>query len=208
MPVLAQWYFDVVSPYSYLQTADLDRLPSTIEVVPKPVLLGALLKTAGIKAPADVPAKRLHLYRQCVWFARQRNIPFCMPPRHPFNSLAALRLLCSLGPTIEQAHLACKFVFGQGNDPSTPEGLRKLAEVLGIQATEVTISAASNKAKLRANTDEAVAFGAWGVPTFVVNGELFWGADSFPMVLEFLNNSQLFETPEMKRVDNLPSGIL
>jgi 2-hydroxychromene-2-carboxylate isomerase len=207
MPVLAQWYFDVVSPYTYLQTADMDRLPSTIEVVPKPVLLGALLKTAGIKAPAEIPAKRLHLYRQCVWFARKRSIPFCMPPRHPFNSLAALRLLCSLGPTIEQAYLACKFVFGQGNDPSTPEGLRKLAEVLGIRAPEATVSAESNKAKLRANTEEAMAFGAWGVPTFVVNGELFWGADSFPMMLEFLNNSQLFETPEMKRIDNLPSGI-
>jgi len=208
MPVLVQWYFDVVSPYAYLQTADMDRLPSTVEVVPKPVLLGALLKTAGIKAPAEVPAKRLHLYRQCMWFAQQRNIPFCMPSRHPFKSLAALRLLCSLGPTIEQAHLACKFVFGQGNDPSTPEGLMKLAEALGIHATEATVSTASNKAKLRANTEEAMALGAWGVPTFVVNGELFWGTDSFPMMLEFLNNSQLFETPEMKRVDNLPSGFV
>lgn len=207
MPVIAQWYFDVISPYAYLQIADMHRLPSTIEVVPKPVLLGALLKTAGIKAPADVPAKRRHLYRQCVWFAQQRNIPFCMPPRHPFNSLAALRLLCSVGPTIEQAHLACNFVFGQGNDPSTPEGLGRLAEELGIHATEATVSAPSNKAKLRANTEEAMAFGAWGVPTFVVNGELFWGADSFPMMLEFLNNSRLFETPEMKRLDCLPSGI-
>ena len=97
MPILTRWYFDVVSPYAYLQLADLNQLLSTVSVVPKPVLLGALLKETGIKAPAAIHAKRLHLYQQCAWLARARGIPFVMPPRHPFNSLAALRLLCSAG---------------------------------------------------------------------------------------------------------------
>jgi 2-hydroxychromene-2-carboxylate isomerase len=206
MPMLARWYFDIVSPYAYLQLADLNRLPSRVSIEPRPVLLGALLKETGIKAPAAVPAKRLHLYRQCAWLARARGIPFVMPPRHPFSSLAALRLLCSLGPTMDHVRLAFAFVFGEGHDPSTPDALEQLGERLGIQATLTAASDDANKAKLRENTDEALALGVWGVPTFVVHGQLFWGTDSFPMMLDFLSNPQLFDTPQMQRLDELPSA--
>ena len=206
MPVLARWYFDVVSPYAYLQLADLKQLPSAVSIDPKPVLLGALLKETGIKAPAAVPAKRLHLYRQCAWLARARGIPFVMPPRHPFSSLAALRLLCSIGPTMDDVRLAFGFVFGEGHDPSTPEALEQLGKRLSIQAPQTAASGDANKLKLRANTDEALALGVWGVPTFVVNGHLFWGTDSFPMMLDFLRDPQLFDTPEMQRLDHLPSA--
>jgi 2-hydroxychromene-2-carboxylate isomerase len=206
MPILARWYFDVVSPYAYLQLADLNQLPSTVSIEPKPVLLGALLKEAGIKAPAAVPAKRLHLYRQCAWLAKARGIPFVMPPRHPFSSLPTLRLLCSLGPTMDHVRLAFGFVFGEGHDPSTPDALGQLGERLGIPSPQTAASDDANKLKLRANTDEALAFGVWGVPTFVVHDQLFWGTDSFPMMLDFLRDPQLFDTPEMQRLDHLPSA--
>jgi 2-hydroxychromene-2-carboxylate isomerase len=206
MPVLARWYFDVVSPYAYLQLADLNQLPSTVSIEPKPVLLGALLKETGIKAPAAVPAKRLHLYRQCAWLAKTRGIPFVMPPRHPFSSLATLRLLCSLGPTMDHVRLAFGFVFGEGHDPSTPDALEQLGERLSIPSPQTAASDDANKLKLRANTDEALALGIWGVPTFVVHGQLFWGTDSFPMMLDFLRDPQLFDTPEMQRLDHLPSA--
>lgn len=173
MPIQARWYFDIVSPYAYLQLANLNELPSTVSIDPKPVLLGALLKETGIKAPAAVPAKRLHLYRQCAWLAKARGVPFVMPPRHPFSSLAALRLLCSLGPTIDHVKLAFGFVFGEGHDPSAPEAL-----------------------------------GVWDVPTFVVHGQLFWGTDSFPMMLDFLRDPQLFGTPEMQHLEHLPSTVV
>jgi 2-hydroxychromene-2-carboxylate isomerase len=206
MPILARWYFDIVSPYAYLQLADLNQLPSTVSIEPRPVLLGALLKETGIKAPAAVPAKRLHLYRQCAWLARARGVPFVMPPRHPFSSLASLRLLCSLGPTMDDVRLAFGFVFGEGHDPSTPDVLEQLGERLGIQAPQIAASDEANKEKLRANTNEALALGVWGVPTFVVRGQLFWGTDSFPMMLGFLSDPQLFDTPQMQRLDNLPSA--
>jgi 2-hydroxychromene-2-carboxylate isomerase len=206
MPILARWYFDIVSPYAYLQLADLNQLPSTVSIEPRPVLLGALLKETGIKAPAAVPAKRLHLYRQCAWLARARGIPFVMPPRHPFSSLAALRLLCSLGPTMDHVRLAFAFVFGEGHDPSTADALEQLGERLGIQATQTAASDDANKEKLRENTDEALALGVWGVPTFMVHGQLFWGTDSFPMMLDFLGDPQLFDTPQMQRLDDLPSA--
>ena len=206
MSAVATWYFDVISPYVYLQLADLDRLPPGITVAPKPVLFAGLLGHWGNKGPAEIAAKRIHTYRQCAWLAQARGIPFRMPPAHPFNPLAALRLLCALGPTIEQARIACDFVFGQGNDPSNPEGLRALARALGADNPEALTTADATKAKLRANTDEALARGVWGVPTFDVGGQLFWGADSFSMMLGFLANPHIFDTAEMRRIETLPTG--
>lgn len=200
------WYFDVISPYAYLQLADFKRLPAGVVVVPKPVLFAGLLNHWGQKGPAEIPAKRLHTYRQCAWLAVERGVPFRMPPAHPFNPLSALRLLCALGPTLEQARIACSFVFGEGRDPSTAEGFAALGQALGVADPVALAGQDAAKHALRANTDAAIAETVWGVPTFAVDGELFWGADSFPMLLEFLANPALFETPEMRRHATLPTG--
>lgn len=114
MQTHATWYFDLVSPYVYLQLPDLEQLPGEVVVTPVPVLLAGMLHHWGSKGPAEIAPKRLHAYRQCAWRARTRKLPFRMPPRHPFNPLAPLRLLCSLGPTLEQARIASSFIFGAG----------------------------------------------------------------------------------------------
>lgn len=202
----ATWYFDVVSPYAYLQLPDFDRLPQGVVVRPVPVLLAALLNHSGGKGPAEIPPKRLHAYRQCAWLASTRKLPFRMPERHPFNPLAALRLLCALGPTLEQARIASAFVFEKGGDPSTPQGLKQLGQELAVEDPEGLATALSAKERLRANTDDALAHGVWGVPTLMIDGQLFWGSDSFPMVLDYLAHPGLFETPEMQRLASLPIG--
>lgn len=202
----ATWYLDPISPYVYLQLPNLERLPPEILVRPVPVLLAALLKHWETKGPAEIPAKRIHTYRQCAWLARSRGVPFRMPPRHPFNPLSALRLLCALGPTLEQARIASRFVFEHGGDPSTAEGLRQLGELLGVAEPETLASEPSAKDKLRRNTDEALAHGVWGVPTFLVDEQLFWGADSFPMMLDYLTDPGIFDSSEMKRIAALPVG--
>ena len=199
-------YFDPISPYVYLLLSDFDRLRSEIAIRPVPILLAALLNHSGTKGPAEIPAKRIHTYRQCSWLAQARNIPFRMPPQHPFNPLAALRLLCALGPTLEQARIVSHFVFGEGNDPSTPEGVAELGGRLGIENASALASAPASKDRLRANTEDALALGVWGVPTLLIGGQLFWGADSLPMALDFLRNPGLFETPEMRRIATLPVG--
>ena len=208
MPRLLTWYFDVISPYAYLQTGDLHRLPPDTEVVAKPVLFAGLLNHWGQKGPAEIPAKRLHTYRQCAWMAAERNLPFRMPPAHPFNPLTALRLLCALGPTVEQARIVAHAVFGEGRDPSTAEGLATLGQALGVDDPAGLAAEDAAKAKLRANTDEAIAKAVWGVPTFEAGGELFWGADSFPMLLDFLANPGLFDSEEMRRHGELPIGVV
>ena len=111
-----------------------------------------------------------------------------------------------IGPTLEQARIASRFVFGEGKDPSTPEGLAELGGRLGIEEAAALASAPASKDLLRANTEEALARGVWGVPTLLIDGELFWGADSLPMAFDFLKNPGLFETPEMRRIATLPVG--
>jgi 2-hydroxychromene-2-carboxylate isomerase len=206
MPRDVTLYFDPISPYVYLLLSDFDRLSANIVVRPVPILLAALLNQSGTKGPAEIPAKRIHTYRQCAWLAQARNIPFRMPPRHPFNPLAALRLLCALGPTLEQVRIASRFVFAEGKDPSTAEGLAELGSRLGVERAAELASAPASKDLLRTNTEEALAHGVWGVPTLSIGGELFWGADSLPMALDFLRDPGLFATAEMQRMATLPVG--
>jgi 2-hydroxychromene-2-carboxylate isomerase len=206
MPRVVSWYFDIISPYVYLETADFGRLPGDVTVLPKPVLFAGLLNQWGQKGPAEIAAKRLHTYRQCAWMAKVRGLPFRMPPAHPFNPLAALRLLCAIGPSVEQARIASAFVFGEGRDPSTSDGVSALGAALGVADAAALAADDIAKAKLRANTDEAIAAGVWGVPTLVVDGELFWGADSFPMMLDYLADPSLFDGAEMRRYASLPTG--
>lgn len=207
MTRMGKWYFDLISPFAYLSLAQFDQLPSDFVVEPTPVLFAGLLAHWEQKGPAEIPAKRLHTYRQCIWIAGTLGIPFRMPPAHPFNPLAALRLLCALGPTIEQTRIASHFVFGLGRDPSDPRELQALGSMLDVLDVSLALEKA-DKGKLRKNTEDAAARGAWGVPTFDVGGELFWGADSVPMLLQFLKEPALFTEGEMARAACLPIGAM
>src|ERR1700749_3512717 len=93
----AVWYFDVVSPFSYLHLKQFDRLPADLQIEYVPVLFAGLLKANGQKGPAEIAAKRVQTYRMCVFMAQQAGIPFRFPPAHPFNPLPLLRLLCGVG---------------------------------------------------------------------------------------------------------------
>jgi 2-hydroxychromene-2-carboxylate isomerase len=109
---------------------------------------------------------------------------------------------------VEQARIGLGFVFGEGRDPSTPEGLDAFGKALGVDDAATLVAEDAAKAKLRANTDAAIAQTVWGVPTFAVDGELFWGADSFPMLLDFLGNPGLFDSDEMRRHAVMPMGAV
>src|SRR5579863_1284424 len=95
----SRWYFDLISPFSYLHFKQFHRLPAGFEVDYVPVLFAGMLKHWEHKGPAEIPPKRTYTYRQVVWLAGHLGIPFTMPPAHPFNSLHGLRLLVAAGPT-------------------------------------------------------------------------------------------------------------
>jgi 2-hydroxychromene-2-carboxylate isomerase len=194
------WYFDFVSPYSYLGLHRLNEF--SVSITLKPVLFAGILNHWGQKGPAEIPAKRKWTYRNCVWEAKRLGIPFRFPALHPFNPLPHLRFALAAGCTPDAVRRIFDFVWTTGEDASDPSRLSALSAELGIdlaQRPEV-------KDLLRRNTDEAVGRGVFGVPSFVIDGEVFWGADAIEFAKACLANPQVLDNDEMRRVDALPAA--
>jgi 2-hydroxychromene-2-carboxylate isomerase len=204
------WYFDFVSPYAYLQFAAHPDLFARDDVTLSPVLFAALLGHWGHKGPAELPTKRVHTYRQIVFRARELNVPLRFPPAHPFNPLHVLRLALALGATREIVRTIFDFIWAEGRSPQVE--WRALCQRLGAVDDGAIANEEGVKARLRANTAQAIAAGVFGVPTFAAlradgeGAELFWGEDATAMLRAFLADPALFATPEMQRVSTLPEG--
>ena len=200
----ADWYFDFVSPYAYLQLEAFHRLPDDLVVAMKPVLFAGLLGHWEHKGPAEIPAKRRQTYRYCHWLAAKRGIPFKTPPRHPFNPLAVLRLAVTLDAEPAAVRAIFHHIWGTGHDGQDPASLRALATALGVDDLTGWIGDPAVKQRLRANTDEAIRRGVFGVPTFALGDELFWGEDVTEMMLDYLADPELFRRGDLARLGTLP----
>lgn len=204
----ADWYFDFISPFAYFQFARFHQLPAALAITCKPVLFAGLLGHWKHKGPAEIPEKRRHTYRYSKWFADRNGIAFTMPPAHPFNPLPALRLSIALDGSREAIATIFDVIFGEGCDVASEEGWAMATERLGLDRAEAADRIADPlvKAALRVNTEEALSKGVFGVPTFEVDGELFWGVDATEMLLDYLADPSLFTTGDMVRISDLPIG--
>ena len=191
-------YLDFISPYAYLA---FEALPQQLmgvnhRMIYKPVLFAGMLKHHGQLGPAEIPGKREWTYRQVLWHARQLKIPMDMPHAHPFNPLPLLRLAVACSQDGRPNRYVCETIFRhvwRGAAPADDaQRLRALTELLvpprHPDDTEV-------KAQLRANTDEAIARGVFGVPTFLVDDQVFWGLDALPMLRAYLDVDPWFQGP-------------
>ena len=181
----AIWYFDVVSPFAYLQLARFDRLPHDLTVTLRPVLFAGLLGHWGHKGPAEIEAKRLQTYRYSQWRAEREGIVMRFPPVHPFNPLKALRLCIARGCDAATVRAVFDHIWRDGVGIDGEAGWQALARRLGIGAGDADALASSPEVKeaLRRSTGEAVAAGVYGVPTFRIGNELFWGDDATGILL-------------------------
>lgn len=203
----ADWYFDFVSPYAYLQLMDFKRLPDSLEIRYRPVLFAGLLEHWGQTGPAEIPAKRRQTYRQCQWRAERAGVPFKIPNIHPFNPLRALRLCIALGTEPAVIGAIFEFIFAEGRDIQVDDDWKELAARLDVDDADALVSQPEVKNILREHTEEAISRGVFGVPTFAVRDQLFWGSDLTDMLLDYLANPKLFSTDAMARIDNLPMGV-
>lgn len=204
----AVWYFDVVSPFSYLHLKQFGRLPADLEIEYVPVLFAGLLKANGQKGPAEIAAKRMQTYRLCVFMAQQAGIPFRFPAAHPFNPLPLLRLLCGAGANAANVHAVFDAVWQENLDFAQAENFAALAARLGMTNGQELIAQPQVKQQLIANTERALARGVYGVPTFDFGGELFWGSDTIAMMNAFAANPGLFASGELARVSSLPAAAV
>ena len=201
-----KWYFDFISPFAYLQMAQFSDLPSEIKIKPVPIVFGGLLANWGQLGPAEIPPKRQFVYRLFQWKADKLGIPFKMPSSHPYNPLPSLRLCIAAGSKMSHVRIIYDLIYGEGIQPDSLEGIDVMGQRLGIEKPAEAVKSPDFKESLKRNTENAVNDGVFGVPTFVINGELFWGGDATDMMLDFLHNPKRFETSEMKRISEMPMG--
>ena len=193
------FYFDVVSPFVQLA---FERLPQVLEgcsyvVDYRPVLFAGLLAHWGQKGPAEVEPKRAWTFRHVHWLAAQHGVPLDTPAAHPFNPLVLQRLALACGPNRRVVEALLRHVWVGGDDANDPERLAALTAQL---APARDPDAAEVKAELRAATDEAIARGVFGVPSFGLDdGRLFWGLDALPMLRDALLDDPWFDGPAWAR---------
>lgn len=202
------WVFDIVSPFAYLGFQQLQYLPRDVEITFVPVLFAGLLKHHGQIGPAEIPSKRRFTYRFALWRARKLGIEMHLPPAHPFNPLSALRLIVAAGASRQAVQSVFDAVFLHGRDVADPATIADLANTLNIADPESAMSAPQVKHQLRENTSWAISLGVFGVPTIVIDNEIFWGQDSFEMALDFLREPQMFQDEAMMAIDSLPIGAV
>lgn len=190
------FYLDFISPYAYLA---FERLPLALmgqsyTVRYKPVLFAALLKHHGQLGPAEIPGKRDWTYRQVRWLAHTLGVRLDLPAQHPFNPLALLRLAVATQAQGLPNRYVCETVFNHvWHGGASADDADRLAALTAHLAPARAVQDASVKAQLQANTDEAIARGVFGVPTFEVDGHLFWGLDALPTLQAYLAGDPWFE---------------
>ena len=206
-----EWYFDFVSPFSYLQMFRFGELPDDVEITFHPVLFAGLLGRWGHKGPAEIPAKRIFTMRHVAWLARRDAIPYKLPPAFPFNPIRALRLCLALGSRRDTVETIFRCVWQDGLLPDDDAGWRAIADAVdagaGAGDADALVADAEVKAALIANGERAQELGIYGVPTFDAGGELFWGADATDFLLDFLRDPGLLEQDEFARVAAAPSSV-
>lgn len=199
-------YLDFVSPYAYLA---FELLPEALRglnysVSYQPVVLGALLQHHAQRGPAAIAPKHDWIRRHVLWLAHSQGLALQWPAVHPFNPLPLLRLALACSPDAEPAapnRYVCESIFRHvwqgGADAVDAARLQALSQAL---APPRDVKDEAVKAQLRRNTDDALALGVFGVPAFVVDGQLFWGLDALPMLRAYLQQDGWFDGPDWPAV--------
>ncbi len=187
-----EFYFDYGSPFSYLADTQLPALAQRngAEIVYRPILLGGIFKATGNASPITIPAKGKYMMLELDRWARQYGVEIKMNPHFPFNTI---RLMRGAVAALRQERFAeyhprmFRAVWSEGRNVGKEEALREMLESSGIDPASIDGDEIKNE--LRANTDLAVARGAFGAPTFYVNGEIFWGNDRLDFVEDALKRA-------------------
>jgi len=200
-----RWYFDFISPFSYLHWQKIRGLATQQPVELVPILFAAVLTAHGQKGPAEIPGKREFTYRHVLWQARRQGIELQFPPAHPFNPIPALRTCIAAGTTPAAIDAIFNRIWAEGQAADSIEVLAPVMGALGVTADMVASEAV--KSALRDNTDAALAAGVFGVPTLQIGDALFWGNDVHGFAMEVLHDPRSIDDPEMRRIASLPVAV-
>jgi 2-hydroxychromene-2-carboxylate isomerase len=181
------FYFDFISPYSYLAHKQIKE-KSNINFIYKPVLVGGLHNLEGITAPAFIKPKLNHMINDCGLIAKKLKTDFIWNSKFPINSLNIMRGYLFISDTIKNLYLNLMFdAYWKYNlDTSNGEVLKSILEKCEINSNDFFNGIKDPKIKdeLKAITKEAHDKEVFGAPTFIVNNKIFWGQDRLEFALD------------------------
>ncbi len=186
--------FDFGSPYSYLAYNYLSPIKEAgAQIDLKPVLLGGIFKATGNQPPATVQKKGEYMFKDIQRWASKLDISFKMNPYFPILTVPHMRgAILAQKKDILEHYMQSMFdsMWLKGLNLNDQEILTQVASESGIDPNDFAEGISSNEIKdeLRANTQFAIDKGAFGVPTYFLENEMFWGIDSIKFLLESLKN--------------------
>lgn len=186
-----KFYLDPISPYVFLAWHAFKKITeeNQLEVEYVPIFLAALLNHHGQKGPAEITDKRRYTFIDVYRLATKAGLDIVGPPTHPFNPLPPLRMATSIDDNgqrkvfIEAMLNAC---WSEGKDISDYRVLITVANQVGFDGAQLRkkSSLKTTKERLIQNTQAAIDIGIFGVPTFEVDGEIYWGSDRLDFVVD------------------------
>ena len=184
------FYFDIISPYSYLAHQKIKNIKN-INFNYKPVLVGGLHNLQGITAPAFIKSKLKHMISDCSLIAKKNRFDFIWNSKFPINSLNVMRGFMFINNEIKNLYLNKMFdaYWKEDLDTSNEEILKSILEECKINSNYFFngIRDPKIKDKLKTVTQEAHDKEIFGAPTFVVNNKIFWGQDRLEFALDEYN---------------------
>ena len=185
-----QFYFDFISPYSYLAYKKLNMQVSSnqININYKPILLGGLHKLGGITAPAFNERKMKNMKNDCELVAMKNNVKFKWNIKFPINSLSLMRGYLIIEENLKQKYFEiCFNCYWRDNvDISDENNILKILKELNYNKDKFykKIQEKETKDKLKKLTEEAFNKDIFGAPTFVINEKIFWGQDRLEYAID------------------------
>jgi len=185
------FYFDFISPYSFLAHKEIRKIENKegCKIRYIPILLGGLHNLHGIKAPAFIPAKAKHMIKDCKLIAEKNEIKFKFNSYFPIRSLNLMRgVLVAEEDNIKNYYIDNIFntIWQDGLNMNDEIIIQKVLKNLNTNPKTFSLRSTSSliKDSLRKKTTEAYEKGIFGAPTFVVNNKIFWGQDRLEFALK------------------------
>ena len=181
------FYFDFISPYSYLAHKMIKKIEG-VNFNYKPVLVGGLHNLQNITAPAFIKSKLKHMISDCSLIAKKNKFDFNWNSKFPINSLNIMRGYLFINAEVKNLYLNKMFdaYWKENLDTSNEKILETVLIKCKINPNDffTGIKNSKIKDKLKAVTQKAHDKEIFGVPTFVVNNKIFWGQDRLEFALD------------------------
>ena len=186
-----EFYFDFVSPYSFLAHKEVEKIEkkNSIKIKYKPILLGGLHNLHNIKAPAFIPAKAKFMIRDCKMIAEKNGVKFKFNSYFPVKTVNLMRgVFIAEEDDFKSFYIDNMFdsIWQNGFNMNDQNIIDKILKNIQVNPKTFFLRSTTQniKEKLKNNTNEAYEKGIFGAPTFLINNKIFWGQDRLEFVIK------------------------